>query len=321
MPHNRPNPYPNSYAHPDVIVIGGGFAGTAAAITLARANRQVVLVDAGQPRNRFSEHAHGILGMDGVSPMELLERGHAEFASFGGSLVRATADALSLTDGGWRTALSTGQSLRSRHVLVATGITDRLPDVPGLQDMWGTRVFHCPYCHGYEVRGQKVALVGGANPPFTTNIAKLLSKWTDQLTFYPNGLLLDDAERGILNALGVTISDTPVTRVDPDAASATGVVVRAGDDATAFDACFTGPDFLPNDALLKQAGCATVDGTADGWVRVEDGGTSISGLWAAGNVVSSPDQVSQAMGAGATVGVKVDQAILAEDIAALNSAR
>ncbi|CAM4361274.1 MULTISPECIES: NAD(P)/FAD-dependent oxidoreductase [Corynebacterium] len=308
-------------AHPDVAVIGGGFAGTAAAITLARAHRKVVLIDAGQPRNRFSEHAHGILGMDGVSPMELLDKGHAEFTSFGGSLVRATADALSTTDGGWLTTLSTGQSLRSRHVVVATGITDRLPDVPGLQDLWGTRVFHCPYCHGYEVRGQRVALVGGTNPPFTTNIAKLLSKWTDQLTFYPNGLSLDDANRHILVRLGATINDAPVTGIEPDRSSETGVLVRTPDATTTFDACFTGPDFLPNDALLKQAGCATVDGTPDGWVRVEDGGTSISGLWAAGNVVSSPDQVSQAIGTGAAVGIKVDQAILAEDIAALNSAR
>lgn len=308
---------PTDNAHPDVAVIGGGFAGTAAAITLARANRQVTLIDAGQPRNRFSEHAHGILGMDGVPPMELRDRGLAEFQSFGGTLVRATADALSPADGSWLTTLSTGETLCSRHVVVATGITDRLPDVPGLRELWGTRVFHCPYCHGWEVRGRSIALIGGANPPFTVNAAKLLTKWTDRLTFFPNGLSLDDATLHLLNALGVTISDTPVTRVNPDAASATGVLVRAGDSTTTFDACFTGPDFLPNDALLKQAGCATVDGTPDGWVRVEDGGTSISGLWAAGNVVSSPDQVSQAMGAGAAVGIKVDQAILAEDAAGL----
>lgn len=308
---------PTDNARPDVAVIGGGFAGTATAITLARANRQVTLIDAGQPRNRFSEHAHGILGMDGVPPMELRDRGLAEFQSFGGTLVRATAEALSPADGGWRTTLSTGETLRSRHVVVATGITDRLPDVPGLRELWGTRVFHCPYCHGWEVRGRSIALIGGANPPFTVNAAKLLTKWTDRLTFFPNGLSLDDATRHLLHALGATISDAPVTRVDPDAASATGVLVRAGDDATAFDACFTGPDFLPNDALLKQAGCATVDGTPDGWVRVDGGGTSISGLWAAGNVVSSPDQVSQAMGAGAAVGIKVDQAMLAEDVAGL----
>ena len=308
---------PTDNARTDVVVIGGGFAGTAAAITLARANRQVTLIDAGQPRNRFSEHAHGILGMDGVPPMELRDRGLAEFQSFGGTLVRATADALSPADGGWRTTLSTGEALRSRHVVVATGITDRLPDVPGLRELWGTRVFHCPYCHGWEVRGRSIALIGGANPPFTVNVAKLLTKWTDRLTFFPNGLSLDDATRHLLHALGATINDAPVTRVDPDAASATDVLVRAGDNATAFNACFTGPDFLPNDALLKQAGCATVDGTPDGWVRVDGGGTSISGLWAAGNVVSSPDQVPQAMGAGAAVGIKVDQAMLAEDVAGL----
>lgn len=306
----------------DVAVIGGGFAGTAAALTLARANRQVALIDAGQPRNRVSEHAHGILGLDNVSPMALRCKGLEEFEAFDGTLVHTTAEQLApADDGDWRTTLSTGKTLRARHVVVATGLTDRLPDVPGLQALWGTRVFHCPYCHGYEVRGQRVALVGGRNLPFTTNIARLLPKWADQLTFFPNGLTIDDATRRILIGLGATINDAPVTGIDPDHSSETGVFVQTPDAETTFDACFTGPDFVPNDALLKQAGCATVDGTNEGWVRVDDGRTSISGLWAAGNVVSSPDQVSQAIGAGAAVGIKVDQAILAEDIAALSSAR
>lgn len=307
-----------SHNQPHVVVIGGGFAGTAAAITLARANRTVALIDAGQPRNRFSEHAHGIIGMDDIPPMELREKGLTEFESFGGTLVQAAADALTRVDDRWLTTLSTGEKLSSRHVIVATGLTDRLPNIPGLQELWGTRVFHCPYCHGYEVRGQKVALVGGANPPFTINIARLLPKWTNQLTFFPNGLLLDDAERGILHTLGIAINDAPVTRVSPHADSEVGVFVYNGSARSAFDSCFTGPDFLPNDALLKQAGCSTLDGTPAGWVGVDHGRTSQPGLWAAGNVVSSPDQVSQAMGAGAAVGIKVDQAILAEDISVLS---
>ena len=317
MSHRQPAPSPTGYCHSHVVIIGGGFAGIAAAITLARANRTVTLIDADQPRNRFSEHAHGIVGMDGVPPMELRDKGLTEYEAFGGPIVQATAEELTRVDGCWLTTLSTGEKLSSRHVVVATGLTDQLPNTPGLEELWGTRVFHCPYCHGYEVRGQKVALVGGANPPFTINIARLLSKWTNQLTFFPNGLPLDDAERAILHALGVAINDTPVTRVSPNDASEAGVFVHASSEPTPFDACFTGPDFLPNDALLKQAGCSTLDGTPDGWVEVEHGQTSQPGLWAAGNVVSSPDQVSQAMSAGAAVGIKVDQAILAEDIGAL----
>lgn len=299
----------------DVIIIGGGFAGTAAAITLARANRKIRLIDSGAPRNRFSEHAHGILGLDGAAPAELLQRGHAEVGKFGGTITQGSVEKLTRDSEcePWQAKLGSGEVLESRHVLVATGLTDKLPAVPGLSDLWGTRVFHCPYCHGYEVTGKKVALIGGANPPFTIRISKLLSTWTDTLTFYPNGLELTDLDRTQLAGLGVKVNDAKVTQLRPEETSSTGVVVQSTTGEDAYEACFTGPDFLPNDALLQDAGCES----ANGWVSVERGQTSVSRLWAAGNVVSSPDQVSQAMGSGAAVGIAIDQRMLDEDLAEL----
>ena len=299
----------------DVIIIGGGFAGTAAAITLARANRNIQLIDSGAPRNRFSEHAHGILGLDGAAPAELLQRGHAEVKKFGGTITQGSVEKLTRTSehGPWQAKLGSGEVFESRHVLVATGLTDKLPAVPGLSDLWGTRVFHCPYCHGYEVTGKKVALIGGANPPFTIRISKLLSTWTDTLTFYPNGLELTDLDRTQLAGLGVKVVDAEVIQVQADKATPTGVSVHSSAGEDTYEACFTGPDFLPNDALLREAGCELTNG----WVSVEHGQTSVSRLWAAGNVVSSPDQVSQAMGSGAAVGIAIDQRMLDEDLAEL----
>ena len=299
----------------DVIIIGGGFAGTAAAITLARANRKIQLIDSEAPRNRFSEHAHGILGLDGAAPAELLQRGHAEVGKFGGTITQGSVEKLTRDSEckPWQVKLDSGEVLASRHVLVATGLTDKLPAVPGLSDLWGTRVFHCPYCHGYEVTGKKVALIGGANPPFTIRISKLLSKWSGTLTFYPNGLELTDLVRTQLAGLGVEVNDAEVTQVRTEETSSTGVVVHSSAGEDAYKACFTGPDFLPNDALLRDAGCDS----ANGWVSVEHGQTSVSRLWAAGNVVSSPDQVSQAMGSGAAVGIAIDQHMLDEDLAKL----
>lgn len=292
----------------DVTIIGGGFAGTSAAITLARANRSVLLVDDGKPRNRFSEHAHGILGWDSVNPTDLLRRGHAEFESFGGALVRDRADNLTNVNGRWSVTLASGDVIESPHVLVATGITDVLPDVHGLTELWGSRVFHCPYCHGYEVKGTNLAVIGGENPGFTFNIAKLLTKWADAVTFLPNRLELPAEEKALFESLGITVVDEPVLEVGP--AEGDQVVIRTTNHQYVFESCFTGPRFEPNDELLRGAGCDVVDG----WVRTERGRTSQPGLWAAGNVVSSPDQVSQATGAGAAVGIAIDQALFAETL-------
>lgn len=292
----------------DVTIIGGGFAGTAAAINLTRANRSVCLVDEGHPRNRFSEHTHGILGLDSVNPTELLKKGHAEFESFGGTIVRARAQNLTRSNGTWSVALASDKVIESPHVLVATGISDVLPDVHGLSALWGTRVFHCPYCHGYEVKGTDLAVVGGENPGFTFNITKLLTKWADKVTFFPNGLDFPDQERALCSSLGIAIVDEPVLEVGP--VQGGGVVVRTHNLQLPFESCFTGPRFEPNDELLREAGCEVVDG----WVRAERGLTSRPGLWAAGNVISSPDQVSQATGAGAAVGIAIDQALFAETL-------
>lgn len=292
----------------DVTIIGGGFAGTAAAINLTRANRSVCLVDEGHPRNRFSEHAHGILGLDSVNPTELLRKGHAEFESFGGTIVRDRAENLTRSNGTWSVTLASDKVIESPHVLVTTGITDVLPDVHGLSALWGTRVFHCPYCHGYEVKGTNLAVIGGENPGFTFNITKLLTKWADALTFFLNGLELPAEEESLFESLGITVVDEPVLEVGP--AEGDQVVIRTTNRHYVFESCFTGPRFVPNDELLREAGCEV----ADGWVRTERGLTSRPGLWAAGNVVSSPDQVSQATGAGAAVGIAIDQALFAETL-------
>lgn len=292
--------------HFEVIIVGGGFAGTAAAINLARANRNVCLVDAGMPRNRNSEHMHGVIGLDAANPSALLTRGHAEFLSYGGVLIDGRVESLEQTPAGdWSVKLATGEASTGSQVLVATGITDILPVVPGLDELWGTRVFHCPYCHGYEVNGKNLGVIGGKNPGFTARIATLLTKWAASVTLYPNGMELNPEQRERLDKCGVILAADDVVRVSPASDDDHAVEITLDSGSIRYDARFTGPEFKPNDELLREAGCTV----ADGWVQVERGQTSEPGLWAIGNVVCSPDQVSQALGSGAAVAIAIDQHI------------
>jgi thioredoxin reductase len=156
----------------DVVVVGGGAAGLSGALMLARARRSVVVLDAGAPRNAPAEGVHGLLARDGLPPAELLEHGRAEVRGYGGRVVAGEVAAVTRDPvGGFEVALVDGRALHARRVLVATGLVDELPAVPGLRDRWGRDVVHCPYCHGWEVRDQAIGVL--ATGPMSVHQALL----------------------------------------------------------------------------------------------------------------------------------------------------
>jgi thioredoxin reductase len=144
----------------DVAIVGGAAAGLSAALVLARARRRVVVLDAGSPRNAPAAHMHNFLSRDGMPPAELLAAGRAEVLGYGAEIVSATAVGVENTSTGFDVALDRGNSVVARRLLIATGLTDQLPEVPGLRERWGRDVLHCPYCHGYEVGDQPVGVLG-----------------------------------------------------------------------------------------------------------------------------------------------------------------
>lgn len=297
---------------PEVVIIGAGAAGLSAGLTLARARRRVLIIDSGLPRNRFAEHSHGYLTRDGMSPQQLLESGRGEVESYGGQIVSGTVQSIDVSE---RTpsigslTLTTGSHVvRPRAVLVATGITDILPSIPGVAEGWGRTVHHCSYCHGAQLDpAQEVVVLGGDNKRFVLKQTKLLRHWVSTVSLVTCGMDLTETEWSDLRQRGIDVLEQSVHHVADNEEGGCTVTLDNG-DTKGSGAVFVGPIFKPNDLLLRGAGCA-VDG--DDWIQVDQHGrTSVPGIWAAGNVISSPDQIVNAAAAGATAAININDTLL-----------
>jgi thioredoxin reductase len=292
----------------DVVIIGGGAAGLSAALVLGRARRRVAVVDAGAPRNAPAAHMQGYLSRDGMAPADLLAAGRAEVRGYGVELVNDHVEAIGP---GFSVRLAGGQVLPTRRILLATGVTDELPDIPGVRERWGRDLLHCPYCHGWEVRDQPLGVLGTL--PGSVEHAQLVRQWSDDIIFFANTYDLSAGEIRGLEARGVQIVRGHVTRLLIDADRLTGVELDGG-LVIERTAVFVRPGNVPHaDGLLADLGC---DVTEAGFVTVDTTGrTSTSGVWAAGNVVDPRAQVITAAGAGSAAAIAINADLVQEDAA------
>src|SRR6185503_16115235 len=166
----------------DVVIVGGGAAGLSAALTLSRARRSVLVIDAGAPRNAPAGHVHNYLASEGTAPADLLATGRAEVTGYGGEIVTGeVTSAHRLDDGGFHVVLG-DRIVQARRLLVTTGLVDELPDVAGVAERWGRDVLHCPYCHGWEVRDQAIGVLGSS--PFAVHAALMWRQWSADVTLF-----------------------------------------------------------------------------------------------------------------------------------------
>jgi thioredoxin reductase/SAM-dependent methyltransferase len=302
----------------DTIVIGGGAAGLSAAQALGRSLRRTLVLDAGSPRNRFASHMHNVLGLDGTPPLELLERGRAEVERYGVEL--RAASVIAVRDGNesgsgspdtLHVELEAGEVLETRALVVATGLADELPAIPGLAEHWGSGVLHCPYCHGWEVRGRRLAVL--TTSPLGLHQARLLRQWTDDLTVFTAGLgELGDEPRRELEARGVTLVEEPVTEVVGDGSGITAVRTPRGE--IGVDAVFTAGALVPHDGFLAGLDLDRSETPMGSFIAVDPTGrTSHPRIWAAGNAVNPGASVPIVMGAGTLAGAAVNAALVDED--------
>ncbi|MEU6998849.1 NAD(P)/FAD-dependent oxidoreductase [Nonomuraea sp. NPDC046570] len=291
----------------DVVVVGAGAAGLSAALVLARARRRVAVVDSGSPRNAPAARMQGFLSRDGMAPAALLEVGRAEVARYGVKLIKGQVDHI---ERGFLVHLAGGPAIKARRVLVATGLRDDLPEIPGLREQWGKDVLHCPHCHGHEVRDEPIGVLG--THPGAVHQALLLRQWSRDIVFLPHTLDLTDDQREQLRARGVRVIDGTIKHLVVEDDRLRGVELVEG-HVVPRNAVFIFPRTVPYDTLLTDLGCEKGE---DGWVSTDAAGrTSVAGVWAAGNVVDPRAQVIVAAGRGAAVAIAVNHDLVQEEIA------
>jgi thioredoxin reductase len=299
----------------DVVVVGGGAAGLAAAIALGRSRRSVIVVDAGEPRNAPAEGAHNVLGHEGIPPLELLARGRAEAESYGVRIVEGRVTDVSGVVDDFTLEIDEGDShVLARRVVLATGLVDDLPDVPGVREAWGRSVLHCPFCHGWEVRDRRIAVLGrNENALHQVMLFRQLSD--DVTLFLHDAPEPSDEQWEQLAALGVRVVTPRVQRLVVDGSQVRAVDVEGG-RSFEVDAVVVAPRFIARTELYEALGgertLTTFGEQVDGDPR---GATAVPGVFVAGNTGQPMAMVAVAAGSGVMTGAAVHGDLAAADLA------
>lgn len=298
----------------DVAVVGGGVAGLSGALTLGRARRSVLVIDAGEPRNAPASGVHGYLTRDGVAPAALLEAGRAEVRDYGVQVLDGRVVELSLVDDGFTVGLEDGRRVAARRLLVTTGLVDELPDVAGLRERWGRDVLHCPYCHGWEVRDRPIGVLGTS--PWTVHQALLFRQWTDDLTLFVHTAPRptdDEAEQ--LAARGIVVVEGEVVALEIAEDRLTGVRLRGG-EVIARQVLTVMPRFAARAGMLSGLGIQAAAHPMGVGEQVEadaSGRTAVPGVWVAGNVADVVAGVTGAADAGVRAAAAINADLIAQD--------
>ena len=298
----------------DVVIVGGGAAGLSAATTLSRALRSVLVIDSGTPRNAPAAGVHGYLSRDGMNPRELLSIGRSEVLSYGGTVIDGEAVSARRTPGGFDVVLGDARKFTGRRLLVTTGLTDGLPPIDGLREQWGEGVVHCPYCHGWEIRGQRIGVLGTG--PLSVHQALLFRQWSPDVTLFLNDTVEPtDEEWDKLAAWSITVVDGAVASVDAVDGALTGLTLRQG---SSFDvqALAVGTRMEARSSLLESLGLSSqVHPSGAGRFIETDamGATGVPGVYAAGNVSNLMAQVITAAAEGVMAGAGINADLIEEE--------
>ncbi len=288
----------------DAIIVGGSYAGLSAGLQLARARRSVLVIDEGLRRNRFAESSHGFLGHDGRAPDAIAADGRAQLLAYPSvTWLDARAASSRKTAKGFAIDAA-NESHEAQCLILATGIGDQLPDVPGLAERWGKSVFHCPYCHGYELRCGRIGVV--ASSELSMHHALMLPDWGETTLFLNDAFVPDDEQLAQLRKRGATLERTPIARISDHAT----VELRDG-RAIALDGLFTVTRISGKDSLAEQLGCDFDHGPMGPVVKTDAmKQTTVPGVFACGDVARMAGNVALAVGDGVMAGAAAHRSLM-----------
>lgn len=280
----------------DAVIIGGSFAGLEAATYLARGLRTVCVIDAGLPRNRFAEHSHGYLSRDGAPPREILDAARAQVAAYPSvKMVDSTATTATATSDGFAIRSDDGSEILGKRLILAYGISDILPEIPGIAERWGKTVNHCPYCHGFEFAGGELGVLHGHE--HSVHQARIIREW-GPTTFFLDGGSVDPSVAADLQAAGISIVPEPVQRLVGDGLELEGVRLANG-RVVPIVALYVAPKSRMNSDIAEQLGCELQDGALGPVIRTDDmKATTVEGVYAAGDITRSMHAITLAAADG-----------------------
>ena len=293
----------------DVIIIGGSFAGTSAALQLGRARRKVLILDKKSPRNRTAPASHGVLGFDGFSPLEILERSHKQLSTYS-SVVTKNAEAIKVENLSGKFTIYTddGAEYQSIKLILASGVVDQLPPLPGLKEKWGNTVVNCPYCHGYEFKDKRTGIV--ILHPEQIDMALLLLEWSKNLVIFTNGVEIENEKLSELQVMGGTIEAGLVKGLEGVGEKIENVVLEGGKKVS-LDVLYLNAPVKMSNSIALDLGCDIEETKNCSYLKVDhDGLTSIPGVFAAGDLADSCHSVSHAIGNGSRVGIATHKSLV-----------
>lgn len=292
--------------HFDAIVIGGSYAGMSAAMQLARARRQILVIDAGVRRNRFASASHGFLGQDGRAPDVIAAEARVQLLAYPTVcwLEGSVSQAAKADDENFVVSVQGGESFQAKRLVLATGVIDELPLIDGFAERWGKSLFHCPYCHGYELDNGRIGVL--ARGAVSLHHALMLPDW-GQVTFFINGSFVpDEKQLAELSTRRVSIEYERVARI-----TETATVELIDGRSVPLDGLFALPCIRMASPVAEQLGCAFEEGPVGSFILTDAmKATTIPGVFACGDAARAAGSVALAVGDGAQAGVSAHRSMI-----------